>query len=39
VTHRFCYSIYAFNKTLHMKKDGPYTCPTEEWHSQVRRLM
>jgi hypothetical protein len=27
---KFYYTTYVFNKILHIKKDGPYTCPTEE---------
>jgi hypothetical protein len=36
VTHRFCYTTYAFNKTLYMKNEGPYTCSTEEQRSPVQ---
>jgi hypothetical protein len=33
VMHRFRYTTYVFNKILHMKKEGPYICPTEEQRS------
>jgi hypothetical protein len=42
MTHMFHYTTYVFNKTLHMKKEEPYTCPTEKrcsradgWHEAL----